>query len=84
MSRNGQKLTTLRNLLGESLFDDVTQVFAGDVIAFPKNHDWIDKDERNRCIKLEYNDGQGVPIQELAEKYSLSQSHTYKIIEKTL
>lgn len=83
LSKNSQQLMTLKNLLGDALFDDVIHIFAGDKIVFPKNPDHMDKGNRNRCIRQEYNEGQGVSIPDLMEKYDLSQSQIYKIIEKT-
>lgn len=83
MSKNQQSLMTLKNLLGDSLFSDVIHIFAGDKIVFPKCPDHMDKDNRNRCIRQEYNEGQGASIPDLMEKYELSQSQIYKILEKT-
>lgn len=83
LSKNNQALMTLKNLLGDSLFDDVIHIFAGDKIIFPKNPDHMDKDKRNRCIRQEYNEGQGASIPDLMKKYGLSQSQIYKIIERT-
>lgn len=51
-------------------------------IVFPKCPDHMDKDNRNRCIRQEYNEGQGASIPDLIEKYELSKSQIYKILEK--
>lgn len=74
---------TLKNLLGDDLFQDVIHIFAGDKIVFPKNPDHMEKEHRNRCIKAEYNSGQGASIPDLMKKYDLSKSQIYKIIEQT-
>ena len=83
LSKNNQQLMTLKNLLGDAMFNDVLHIFAGDKIVFPKCPDHIDKDNRNRCIRQEYNEGQGASIPDLMEKYELSKSQIYKILEKT-
>ena len=81
MSKNSQHLMTLKNLLGDDLFQDVIHIFAGDKIVFPKCPDHMEKEHRNRCIRQEA--GQGVSIPDLMQKYDLSQSQIYKIIEQT-
>ena len=72
---------TLKNLLGEALFRDVSIAFAGDRIIFPKDPEYLRKDDRNHRIRKDYDSGVSVP--DLQDKYDLSQSQIYKIIEKT-
>ena len=80
-SKNRKSLEVLKNLLGEDLFQVTMETFAGERITFPKLYDCLDKESRNRDILSSYLSGQTVP--DLKEKYNLSESQIYKIIEKT-
>ena len=83
MSKNQRSLMTLKNILGDDLFQDVSNIFAGDKIVFPKCPEHMEKENRNRCIIREYDSGQGASIPDLMEKYDLSQSQIYKILKRT-
>ncbi len=72
---------TLKNILGEDLFQDVLHIFAGDKIVFPKCPDHMEKEQRNHCIRQDSIQGASVP--DLMKKYELSQSQIYKILEQT-
>lgn len=83
MSKNQLNLELLKNLLGVDLFNDACHILKGEKIVFPKCPDHMEKEHRNRCIKAEYNSGQGASIPDLMKKYDLSQSQIYKILERT-
>ena len=55
-------------------------MFAGERIIFPKDPEYLDKDDRNQRIRNDYDAGVSVP--DLKEKYNLSVSQIYNIIEK--
>lgn len=80
MSKNDRHLKTLKNLIGGDMFHHISVIFAGDRITFPKDPDYLEKDDRNSRIRKEYDSGVGVP--DLMDRYELSQSQIYKIIEK--
>ena len=80
MSKNNRQLITLKNLLGESLFQNISNIFAGQRIIFPKDPHYLEKDDRNNRIRKEYDSG--VSVSDLMDKYDLSQSQIYNIIEK--
>ena len=81
ISKNKLNMMTLKNLLGAELFNQVCHVLVGEKISFPKCPDHMEKENRNKCIRQEA--GTGTSISELMEKYDLSQSQIYKIIEGT-
>ena len=83
MSKNKRSLMTLKNILGDDLFHDVSVILAGDKVVFPKCPEHMEKEHRNRCIIREYNSGQGASIPDLMNKYDLSQSQIYKILKQT-
>lgn len=83
MSKNQHQLMTLKNLIGADLFEDVSRIFAGDTIVFPKCPEHMEKTDRNNRIIKEYDSGHGASIAELMEHYDLSQSQIYKIIRRT-
>lgn len=80
-SKNSQSLTTLKNVVGDALYNTVVHVFAGEKIVFPKCPDHMEKEERNRHIQEDAEKGLSVP--DLMQKYDLSQSQIYKIIGRT-
>ena len=82
LSKNRKQLTTLKNLLGENIYNDVIHVFAGERVVFPKCPDHLEKEERNKRIRQEAV--QGASIQDLMQKYDLSKSQIYKILEQAL
>jgi len=80
LSKNNHRLDTMKNLLGGALFDEICNVFAGQRIIFPKDPHYLEKDDRNNRIRKEYDSG--VSVSDLMDKYDLSQSQIYNIIEK--
>lgn len=79
-SKNQDTLDFMRNIIGEEKFMEVASALAGERITFPRSYQWLDKDERNRAILCDFYNG--TDIENLAEKYELSESHVYKIVER--
>lgn len=50
----------------------------GEVILFPKTG-WVDKEARNKYIRVDYSNG--YTVQDLSDTYKLSPSQIYKILE---
>lgn len=80
MSKNQKSLQTLKNLLGEELYQLTMETFAGQKIMFPKDPNFDKKPDRNKQIISEYYSGVKVP--ELMGKYNLSDAQIYRIIER--
>jgi len=80
LSKNNRQLITLKNLLGESLFQNISNISAGQRIIFPKDTHYLEMYDRNNRIRKEYDSG--VSVSDLMDKYDLSQSQIYNIIEK--
>ena len=80
MSKNGESLEVLKNLLGENLFQVTMDTFAGQRIIFPKNPDSFDRDSRNMKILSDFE--RNVPVARIASRNNLTTSQVYKIIEK--
>lgn len=80
MSKNKRSLEVLKNLIGEDLFMITMRTFAGQRLIFPKGDSFMDKEQRNRCIKEDYHSGMSVP--DLMKRYELCESYIYKIISE--
>lgn len=78
MSKNRKSLEVMRNLLGEELFQVITETFAGEKIKFPKNVESLDREGRNKKIQDDFEKGEKVTA--LMKQYELSESQIYKII----
>lgn len=79
-SKNQDTLDFMRNIIGEEKFMEVSSALAGERITFPRSYQLMGKKERNQAILIEFYEGSSIP--ELAEKYDLSESHVYKIVER--
>lgn len=79
MSKNQENLEYLRSIVGDYNFDMICIAMSGQRLTFPQRQDHINIEQRNRKIKLDYWSGM-LPA-EIAEKYDLSISQIYKIIE---
>ncbi|MGN1167603.1 MAG: Mor transcription activator family protein [Lachnospiraceae bacterium] len=75
-----EALKGLRNIIGDDLYKRVLEEFAGTMIYFPTNPEWQDKETRNISLKEDYYSGK-YEISDLAQKYNISISRVYKIIE---
>ena len=79
MSQNQQNLEYLRSIVGDYDFSMICIALAGKRLTFPQREDHINIESRNRNIRLDY--WSGMNHEELIEKYKLSKSQIYKIIE---
>lgn len=74
-------LEELKKIIGEENYKEVINLLAGSTVYFPENHEWHDKQDRNLMLREDFYSG-NYEISDLAEKYDLSISHVYKIIQK--
>lgn len=77
MSKNQVNLVRLRNKVGDELYFELAEMFSGDGFRFTQCPDIF---ARNEAIRKDWNDGKGLSVQELMEKYELSRSRIYDII----
>lgn len=77
-----EALKTLKEILGNDLYKQVLEQMAGATVYFPtaSNAEWVDKGQRNICLKEDFYSGK-YEVSDLAQKYELSISHVYKIIQ---
>ena len=73
-------LERLRLLIGEEQYALVISELAGATIYFPQNYEWQNKISRNIQLKKDFYSGK-YEIADLANKYGLSISRVYKIIQ---
>ena len=73
-------LKKLRELLDAETYAAVIGLLAVATVYFPSNTEVSDREERNLQIKEDFYSGQ-YEIIELAQKYNLSVSRIYKIIQ---
>ena len=73
-------LRRLRELLDSDTYASVMAMLAGTTVYFPSSMDGSDREERNLQIKEDFYSGK-YEIPELAQKYSLSISRVYKIVQ---
>lgn len=73
-------LKKLRELLDAETYAAVIGLLAGATVYFPSNTEVSDREERNLQIEEDFYSGQ-YEIIELAQKYNLSVSRIYKIIQ---
>lgn len=75
---NNELLNEMQRMIDDGASgSNVIERFAGETIYFPQNG--LNKDERNRAIRNDRKSG--VSVTELMQKYHLSDSQIYKIIE---
>lgn len=74
-------LDELKKLIGEEDYRKIADLLAGSTVYFPENHEWQDKQDRNVMLREDFYSG-NYEISDLAQKYGLSISHVYKIIQK--
>jgi len=73
-------LKKLQKLVDEVTYKKILNSLAGATVYFPSNSEWTDRDDRNQRMKEDYYSGM-FEIRELAQKYDLSISRVYKIIQ---
>lgn len=74
-------LETLQEIIGEKYYREVIDALAGSTVYFPENYEWRDKQDRNMMLREDFYSG-NYEIADLAQKYNLSISRVYKIIQK--
>lgn len=78
-----EALRKLKNIIGEEKYKQVLEQMAGTTVYFPalpSNAEWMDKEQRNVCLKEDFYSGK-YEVGDLARKYDLSISRVYKIIQ---
>ncbi len=73
-------LKKLRELLDDETYQKVMEELAGTTVYFPASGTPTDRNERNLMLKDDFYSGQ-YEIADLAHKYDLSISRTYKILQ---
>ena len=73
-------LKRLRELTGETLYEQILEELGGSTVYFPANGSPTDREERNLQIKDDFYSG-NYDVSDLARKYDLSISRIYKIIQ---
>ncbi len=81
-NRNSENLKVLKRIVGHDLYMQIVKEFGGGPPLYV--NDWgkgfTSKEDRDRAIRSDYYD-QGLSVYDLAEKYNLTRSTVYKIIE---
>lgn len=80
MANSKKAFEKLKGILGEELYSKVLEEMAGTTLYFPTNHEWHDKELRNISLREDYYCGR-YSVGDLAQKYDISISRVYKIIE---
>lgn len=74
-------LDKLKQIVGDTLYEEVVKELSGMTVYFPTNYEWQDKVTRNDALKEDFYSGE-YEIGDLARKYNLSISRVYKIIQR--
>lgn len=78
-----EALKILKGIIGEEAYKQVLEQMAGATVYFPalpSNTEWVNKEQRNMSLKEDFYSGK-YEVGDLAEKYDLSISRVYKIIQ---
>lgn len=73
-------LKLLQDEFGEETFKKILKLLGGSVVYFPENFEWNDLEQRNYNIRQDYYSGT-MEVRDIAQKYDLSISRVYKIIQ---
>ena len=73
-------LKLLQDELDEETYKKILHLLAGSVVYFPENTEWNDLEQRNYMIRQDFYSGM-MEVGDIAEKYDLSISRIYKIIQ---
>lgn len=76
---NADKLKVLKDIVGNELFKVITEQLNGENIYFSNYGAYHSKRERDEAIKADFFGG--MSQQELADKYDLTITSIYKIVE---
>lgn len=79
VNKNVELLVDLKDILGANLFKTFVERHPGEVLYLPKRGEYASKEERDEAIKDDFFDG--MSNVELADKYNLSITSIYKIVE---
>lgn len=75
-----EALDRIRLLIGDEMYTKVADELAGVTVYFPESSEWYDKEARNMQLKADFYSGK-YEVCDLAQKYELSISRVYKIIQ---
>lgn len=73
-------LEKIRHIVGDEIYKKITNELAGSTVYFPNEPDWVNKKDRNEQLLDDYYSGK-YDIINLAQKYNLSVSRIYKIVQ---
>ncbi len=73
-------LKMLRELAGETLYEEIINTLAGTTVYFPSKTEFTDLEERNMRLRDDFYSG-SYEVSDLARKYNLSISRVYKILQ---
>ncbi|SFO27082.1 Mor transcription activator family protein [Pseudobutyrivibrio sp. JW11] len=77
MTKNQRKLVRLMETVGDDKFFELLDTFNGETIYFTP---CFNIQARNEAIRKDWNEGKGLTIHELSEKYQMSKSRIYDIL----
>lgn len=78
MSDNEVNLKLLESITGSEVFKQILEAFPGERLYIPGRGEFTSKQERNNAIRRDFYNG--VDVDDLAEKYKLSSTSVYRII----
>lgn len=79
MNKNVENLQKLKDIVGAELYNVINEQMPGEHIYFNKRSEYPSRRERDAAIKDDFFGG--VSITELADKYGLTITSIYKIVE---
>lgn len=77
--KDANNLQILKDIVGDELFRVIAERFSGQKIYFSNYSGYCSKEERDAAVYKDMCHGMNIP--EIAEKYDISISSVYKIIE---
>ena len=80
MSDNEVNLKLLESITGSEVFKQILEAFPGERLYIPGRGEFTSKQERNNAIRRDFYNGVDVDVDALAEKYKLSATSVYRII----
>ena len=78
LSENEVNLKLLESITGTEVFKQILEAFPGERLYIPGRGEFTSKQERNNAIRRDFYNGADVDA--LAEKYKLSATSVYRII----
>ena len=80
--KSQKSLEILKELVGDEKFAEIANALSGETVYFPADYEWQDKQKRNISLREDFYSGL-YEISDLANKYKLSISRVYKIVQKS-